>query len=261
MSKIILSYFLVLILLGSCNLRHEPIALEEKETHEHWSYSGETSPEHWVEIERNSACGGERQSPINIIETTTIPVDEADKLQIFYYPKTLLSHVVNNGHSIQFDFETGDSIRYQQEIYYLRQIHFHVPAEHVINGIKYPIEVHMVHMSKNNAVTVLGILGMEGNESQLFEFFESFLPIANGETKEINREVDLAILGLEIADYFSYSGSLTTPPCTEDVNWIIFKEPIVLSLAEVLTLKKNMPVNNYRNEQELNGREVYFNYH
>ena len=120
--------------------------------------------------------------------------------------------------------------------------------------------MHLVHVSKTGHISVLGILGEEGDESQLFEFFESFLPLENGATKDIHHQIDLSSLFLENKNYYSYRGSLTTPPCTENINWIVFKQPFILSVEEVLKLKKNMPINNYRNEQPLNKRVVKFNY-
>ncbi|MEC3908548.1 carbonic anhydrase family protein [Tamlana sp. 2201CG12-4] len=226
----------------------------------HWSYSGETSPEHWTEIEKNSDCDGQLQSPVNIIHRSADSVKTDHNLKILYTPTTLISEVENNGHSIQFDFEPGDSINYKNDTYFLKQIHFHEPSEHKINGVIYPIEMHLVHVSKSGKITVLGVLGEEGDESQLFEFFESFLPLENGSKKEIHQKIDLSSLFLEDKHYYSYGGSLTTPPCTESVNWVVFKEPIVLSVEEVLKLKSNMPINNYRNEQPLNGRIVHYNY-
>ena len=255
--KITIFLFATLVALGSCTNKNKTNQLDEKGKQEHWSYKGETSPEHWAEIEKNSACGGKSQSPINIIGKNTVPINLKDSLKIFYSPKTLLSKVENNGHSIQFDFETGDSIQFNKEIYYLKQIHFHEPSEHKINGVIYPIEAHLVHISNKNQLTVFSVLGIEGEESQLFEFFKSFLPLENGETKEIHQEFDVTGLSLENRAYYFYTGSLTTPPCTENVNWIVFKDPIILSLEEVLALRKNMPLNNYRNEQPLNGRIVY----
>jgi len=261
MSKFYLLSLSILLNFSACNFetKHNATESESHENHEHWSYQGETSPEHWAEIEKNSDCGGENQSPINIIETDAVSTTNPDNLNVFYSSQTLLSKVENNGHSIQFDFETGDSIFYDNDIFYLKQIHFHEPAEHLINGIKYPLEIHLVHASTENKLTVIGILGMEGEKSDLFEFFKSFLPLENGETKEIHKEIDLTKLSLENKNYFSYTGSLTTPPCSENVNWIVIKQPLVLSLDEVNALKENMPVNNYRNEQDLNGRTVYFN--
>lgn len=257
MSKyVLLVAFATLFFSCKQETKHETV---NETTHEkHWSYQGETSPEHWAEIEKNSFCDGKSQSPINIIEKDA-QLSTANNLEFHYSPSTVLKMVENNGHSIQFDFEAGDSITFNNKSYSLKQLHFHEPAEHLINGIKYPIEIHLVHLNKDNEITVLGILGMEGEESQLFEFFESFLPIEKGQTKDINQSLDLTSLFPENKSFYSYSGSLTTPPCSEKVNWVVFKNPIVISVEEVLKLKNNMPLNNYRNEQPLNDRTVYLN--
>lgn len=255
--------FIPLIFLActlSCKNTSKAEHNETTEHEHHWSYAGETSPEHWIEIEKNSDCNGNHQSPINIINKDADSSATKGDLKILYTPTTHISEVTNNGHSVQFDFEPGDSINYKNENFYLKQIHFHEPSEHKINGIIYPIEMHLVHVSKSGRITVLGIMGEEGSESQLFEFFESFLPINNGETKAIHQKIDLSSLFLEDKNYYSYGGSLTTPPCTEGVNWIVFKQPIILSIEEVLKLRNNMPTNNYRNEQPLNAREVKLNY-
>ncbi|MCF8273533.1 MAG: carbonic anhydrase family protein [Flavobacteriaceae bacterium] len=261
MNKIIYkTLILSLILMISCKYQDKKEEITKTEAHKHWSYEGETSPEHWIEIEKNSDCNGTSQSPINIIDINTISVDSAETLKILYTPETVLNKVVNNGHSIQFDFNSGDSISYKNNIYHLKQIHFHESSEHTINGIKYPTEIHLVHQSNSKKITVLSILCMEGQESQLFEFFESFLPIESGQFKTINKTVDLLDLFPEDKSFYSYGGSLTTPPCTENVSWIVFKQPIIISLDEVLKLKNNMPINNYRNEQALNSRKVYYNF-
>lgn len=259
-------FFSILLLQVSCiqapkkpHKSNETIE-QHDESDKHWSYSGETSPKHWTEIEKNSDCDGLLQSPINIIHRSADSIQINDKFKMFYTRDTFISEVKNDGHSIKFAFESGDSIRYKNDIYYLKQIHFHEPAEHKINGLIYPIEIHLVHQSKSGRYTVLGILGEEGVESDLFEFFQSFLPLENGETKEINREIDLSYLQLDKKSYYTYKGSLTTPPCSESVHWVVFKEPIILSVEEVLTLKSNMPINNYRHEQPLNGRVVKYNY-
>ena len=100
----------------------------------------------------------------------------------------------------------------------------------------------------------------KARKANSLSFFESFLPIENGATKDIHQNIDLSSLFLEDKHYYSYGGSLTTPPCSEGVNWIVFKEPIILSVEEVLKLRNNMPINNYRNEQPLNERVVKLNY-
>ncbi len=260
MKKIfVLFLYALLIIFTSCKNETKSIQSIKKESDKHWSYQGETSPEQWAEIEKNSDCGGKSQSPINIITDHTLPVNNVNDLKVFYSPETVISKVKNNGHSIQFDFEPGDSIKYKKEIYSLKQIHFHEPAEHLINGIRYPIEIHFVHIGNKNNITVLSIFGEEGDVSDLYGFFETFLPIKKGESKKINYAIDLASLYPKSKDFYSYSGSLTTPPCTENVNWVIFKDQLILSYKQVLKLKDNMPLNNYRNEQPLNDRKVYLN--
>lgn len=190
MNKIfVLFLYALLIIFSSC---------KNDEKIKHWTYEGETSPEHWAKIEKNSDCDGKSQSPINIITDHTLPVKNVNNLKVFYSPKTVINKVKNNGHSIQFNFEPGDSIQYKKEVYHLKQIHFHEPAEHLINGIRYPIEIHFVHKSDQNNLTVLGIFGEEGEVSGLFDFFESFLPIKNGESKEINKAIDFTSLLLHV---------------------------------------------------------------
>ncbi len=243
----------------SCGREAQKVKITEESHESHWSYEGETSPEHWAELEKNSDCSGQRQSPINIIDINTIEDKEQISLIDFYYsPKTILNKVRNNGHSIQFDFELGDSIVNNGVNFDLIQIHFHEPSEHTINGVRYPIEIHLVHQSEQKNYTVLSVLGIEGERSQTMEKMESFLPLQIGQEKEIEKAFDLSRIFPENETYYSYGGSLTTPPCTENVQWIVFKEPIAVSLEEVLKLKDNMPLKNYRDEQPLNDRLVYF---
>jgi carbonic anhydrase len=224
----------------------------------HWSYEGETSPEYWAELEKNSDCSGQRQSPVNIIDIHTVEdLDQKSLINLHYSAETILNKVRNNGHSIQFDFDKGDSITYNEINYDLIQIHFHEPSEHTINGVRYPIEIHLVHQSQEKNYTVLGIFGVEGEHSQTIDKMESFLPLPTGQEKEIEKSFDLSSLFPENKSYYSYGGSLTTPPCTENVQWVIFKEPHVISLEGVLKLKENMPLENYRDEQPLNDRLVY----
>lgn len=258
--KTTFNVLLFLILVGSCKEHHKNKNRIHLDKELHWGYSGETSPEHWSEIEKNSNCNGSYQSPINIIHNQVDSIKIKSDLKILYTPTTLLKNVENNGHSIQFDFEEGDSINYKKETFYLKQIHFHEPAEHKINGLIYPIEMHLVHISTSGNIAVLALFGEEGEESQLFEFFESFLPLEQGKIKDIHQRVDLSSLLLENKHYYTYTGSLTTPPCSEDVNWIIFKEPFILSVDEVIKLRDNMPLNNYRNEQPLNDRLIQYYY-
>ena len=262
MKKLLIPVVLIVLVALKAYNDHNHKETHQKETHLHWTYKGETSPEHWAEIEKNSDCDGKRQSPINIIDIYTKPTKQTtNPLNIMYSPTTQINKVINNGHSIQFNFETGDSIQYHNNTYHLAQVHFHEPSEHTINGVRYPLEIHLVHTGKNNEYMVMSVLAEEGEKSQLFEFFESFLPLKENATKEIHQSLDLATLFPKNNDFYSYGGSLTTPPCTENVNWVVFKQPIIVSVEEVIKLKKNMPKDNYRNEQSINNREVALNLH
>ena len=109
----------ILAFIFSCSDTNKPTQTNQTAHERHWSYSGETSPEHWIEIEKNSDCDGKHQSPINIIHIDTDSTASKKDLKIWYSPTTHISKAENNGHSIQFNFEAGDSINYKNETYYL----------------------------------------------------------------------------------------------------------------------------------------------
>ncbi len=240
------------LLLASCH------TAKEAHHHAHWSYAGETDPAHWAELEKDAQCDGKHQSPINIIEKDVKP-SNANNLVFHYSPQTKIKDAVNNGHSIQFNFDEGNFIYYNGKEYKLKQLHFHEGSEHTVNGIRYPIEMHLVHVSDDGQIAVVGVFGSEGTDSQLFEFFDKFLPIAVDEHKSIHQALDLKSFLPTNSAYYSYTGSLTTPPCSENVNWIVYKMPIVLSVDEVEQIRKELPIRNYRPTQPLNGRTVYEN--
>jgi carbonic anhydrase len=206
-------------------------------------------------------CGGEHQSPINIEESKVIPKNDLVKNLTFKYsPRMALSRVANNGHSIQFNFKAGNSILYNGKEFELKQLHFHESSEHTINGKHYPIEIHLVHVSKKGEIAVIGLFGAEGADNQLIETLETFLPIKKGVANDIEQSINLKKFLPKGSAYYSYTGSLTTPPCSEGVNWILFQKPIILSASEVAKMKQDMPSDNFRPTQSLNGRSVYLNH-
>ncbi|MCT4666055.1 MAG: carbonic anhydrase family protein [Flavobacteriales bacterium] len=231
--------------------------IESKTHQDHWTYQGETGPEHWSEIEKNSDCDGKKQSPINIIEVNSQESTSfGKKITTYYAPETKIHDVTNNGHSIQYNFEKGDKLSFEGSEYLLKQIHFHEPSEHTIDGIRYPMEIHLVHQNKQKEFVVLGILVKEGLASEPFNFLESYLPVKAGETKIVNQSFDLNKNLPENKTFFHYEGSLTTPPCTETVDWVVFQNPISISVEQVKILQMLMPHNNYRNEQPINSRVI-----
>lgn len=229
----------------------------KKEAHKgHWSYQGETGPKHWNEIEKQSDCNGNRQSPINIIDVDVLEDTSLQPINFAYSNNVKIHDITNNGHSIQYNFEKGDYITLNDEKYELKQFHFHEGSEHTINGIRYPLEMHLVHVSKHNKVAVVAVMAKEGESSEPFTFLENYLPVKQGETKQINANFDMNLNLPKNKTYYTYGGSLTTPPCTESVRWYVFTNPITVSLSQVKQLQELMPLNNYRDEQPLNGRIV-----
>lgn len=249
----------MVLVFGACKEKKSLKKIIQDKTRVHWSYEGETSPEHWGEIEKDSDCDGNNQSPINILVDETSEHTEATGSLKFHYAENIrLTEVINNGHSIEFDFEPGDSLVYNKEFFHLKQIHFHEPSEHTINGVRFPIELHLVHSSDQGNYVVLSVLGREGKEEESFSFFDKYVHLTPGSSMITHEDVDLQKISPGTDSYFSYKGSLTTPPCSENVNWIIFKNRLVLSAKTIKLLRENMPINNYRSAQPLNGRTVYF---
>lgn len=229
--------------------------VKQEETHKkHWDYAGETGPEHWSEIEQNN-CGGQAQSPVDIVETKK---DESLKpIEFHYDSQTKIHDVINNGHTIQFDFESGNYIMLNGEKYELKQFHFHEADEHTIKGVRYPLVVHMVHVSKDGKYAVVAVMAEEDTQNNsVFNFLEKYLPVNINEMKKVDASLDLNQILPVKRTYYTYNGSLTTPPCTEGVEWFIFKNPINVSPKMIQELKIMMPINNFRNVQPLNGRII-----
>jgi len=245
----------VLVLVLSCQDQPKKEKVETNDKSNHWSYEGETGPEHWAELEGETHCNGNFQSPINLVNYKV--AEDLEPIDLHYSEKTILHDVANNGHSIQYDFERGDFLIHKEDTFHLKQFHFHEPAEHLIEGVRYPLEIHLVHQNESKEFVVLSVMAKEGNNSKPFELLESYLPIQKREMKLIQRPFDISQNLPQNRGYFSYQGSLTTPPCSEKVTWIVFKQAIEVSLEQVELLKYLMPINNYRDEQPHHGRAVY----
>lgn len=237
----------------------EVVVEEKKEEPKHWSYDGETSPEHWAEIVKESSCGGNHQSPIDIVTANTISQSSGLKASdINYNASTMIHDVTNNGHAIQYNFENKDNyVNFGGKRYDLAQFHFHAASEHTVNGSHYPLVIHLVHVSDDKQYVVFAMMVTEGKESNAFDFIESYLPVQAGETKTIGQPHSFSKYIASDFEHYYYKGSLTTPPCTEAVDWFIFKKPIEVSAAQVKAIADLMPRNNFRPTQPLNDRKVY----
>ncbi|KKI88422.1 carbonic anhydrase [Bacillus sp. SA1-12] len=232
---------------------------KEKEDHTvHWSYKGETGPKYWGELDQaNSACvNGSEQSPINIEFSKIVTEKKSENTRIQYEPTAFT--LVNNGHTVQANATTeSNSISVEGKEYKLAQFHFHTPSEHQFNGQNYDMELHLVHKDSNGKIAVLGVMIQEGKENEKFASIWDVLP-KDETSKEMTVKEPIDLLGVLPKDQTSihYNGSLTTPPCTEEVKWIIFEQPIEMSKEQIQTFQQIFP-DNHRSVQSLNGRELY----
>jgi len=218
----------------------------------HWSYGGSNNPTQWGQIDRNFAlCElGKSQSPINVknpVASTTLDID------FDYKPSPLV--VVNNGHTIQVNYEQGSSVNINGENYSLLQFHFHTPSEHTINSKASALELHLVHRNDAGKLAVVGVLLTEGNANPVIEEVWQNIP----ETGKTNTVSDRLINAINLLPrskaYYSYVGSLTTPPCSEGVKWNLLVEPMTVSEEQIATFAKIYQVD-ARPIQPTNGRSI-----
>ncbi len=206
---------------------------------------------------------GFEQSPINIISST----HESGKHHITLYFKDEVNKIENLGHTVQLDFAEGSSIIQDDTSFAFKQCHFHTPSEHLIDGITFPMEMHIVNLMPNedkNATPqylVIGVLFKEGKENKFIADFLNAIPKKENETTTLKAgTVKLADLFGAIStkikrDYYHYKGSLTTPPYTESVRWYIAKHIFEASAEQIETINK-IEGNNARHVQALYGRKI-----
>lgn len=219
----------------------------------HWTYSGNTGAEKWGSLGKEFAtCSvGQRQSPIDIRRTIRA---DLPAIEFAYQPVALA--IVDNGHSIKVDAPDAGTITVDGETYALQQFHFHRPSEEKINGKAYAMVAHLVHQSKAGKLAVVAVLFEAGKEQSLIRTLWNNLPL--DENKPVVRpdlKIDPTLLLPAKRGYYTFTGSLTTPPCTEDVLWLVLKTPVQVSkeqLAGFGTIYKN----NVRPVQPVNGRVI-----
>lgn len=220
----------------------------------HWSYEGKlTGPASWARMNAGYAlCGeGQAQSPVNIEGAVA---QKLDPLRIAYGLSRLA--ILNNGHTIQVNIDAGSWLEALGERYELKQFHFHTPSEEAIGGRRYPLVAHMVHASEAGNLAVIAVLFREGRANPLLEQIWARLPEEHGEMRSWNdRLLSPASLLPDNLRFYTLKGSLTTPPCSEDVRWLILKTPVELSSAQLERFRQAFSMN-ARPLQPLNGREI-----
>ncbi len=244
-------------MLVACSAETEKKIDEDQVEEVTWSYKGETGPSNWDTLHPEyAACGeGEKQSPINIDVSNVELNDDLEALDITYQPTPF--SLENNGHTVQLTDPTGEnSIELQGEQYTLQQLHFHIPSENTLNGDHFEMEGHLVHKNEAGELAVLAFLIEEGEDNPALA--EAFSSIPSEQNKEeLSSKIKLDSLLPKDMSTFRYSGSLTTPPCSEGVSWVVLEEPIELSEQQIGAFSESFPHGNARDPQPLNNREVY----
>ena len=221
----------------------------------HWTYAGETGPTHWAKMEKEfQSCGlGKHQSPIDI-HTKQAKAADLPAIKFDYQPSPL--KIIDNGHTVQVNYAPGSSIDVGGSKYELVQFHFHKPSEERLDGKSYDMVAHLVHKDAAGKLAVVAVPLKKGSENPLIETLWKNLP------KEKEREQEAAGVTINVADllpakrgYYAFEGSLTTPPCSEGVRWMVLKDSSPISAGELAAFGKLYPMN-ARPVQPLNGREV-----
>ena len=235
----------------------------DNEPHEvHWGYEGNEGPEHWAGLsEEFAVCGtGMAQSPIDltnpVLADTPTWVQQIGDNVLTEGQRARVMDLVDNGHTIQVTNDVPmvaivDGIEHE-----LVQYHFHAPSEHTIDGRHLPLEVHLVHKSADGNLAVYGVLVEEGEHDALWEVILSALPEGPDDPRHLeNLDLDTDDIRPQPQTYYRYMGSLTTPPCSENVKWIVSAEIRDISPDQMARILARLPDNN-RPVQPLNGRTV-----
>ena len=231
---------------------------EANQNHE-WGYDHAGGPDCWGGVCTESACGGSSQSPVNIANSTV--VTDLPNLQLSGH--STKTKITNNGHTVVFEQEPGAFITYgnlpngSYNDLTLGQFHFHAKSEHEIDGSPAALEAHFVCRSIwSDQYIVMAVLFEKGASNPNLEKFISKLPTTAGQTVS---DDNLAYNAFDFLpsnrSYYTYEGSLTTPPCTEVVKWIVMKNKVEASEAQINAMVNILGANS-RPVQPLNGRAV-----
>jgi carbonic anhydrase len=218
----------------------------------HWSYEAADGPESWADIDpTNKACAlGSHQSPINIADSIRA---QLPPLKLNWSRRT--STIQNNGHTIQVNIADGSTLTAPSGNFNLAQFHFHRPSEHQFNGKTYPMEVHFVHSNPSGSLAVVGVMMESGKPNAVFRKIVTTMPAAEGPPVKADAAINPNSLLPRKRTYYRYSGSLTTPPCTETVDWLVLTESIQVGSEDIEAFAKLYQMN-ARPVQRTNRRFV-----
>ncbi len=240
-----------------------------------WGYKGNTGPERWGQLNPAFAlcAGGKSQSPINIIKKVqNTPFDltlhyQSAPMEIVDDGITNLmigntQTIIRDGHGVQINFKPhfpAESITYNGKDYRLIQFHIHSPSENEWQSQSFPLEIHFVHQGEKGQLAVIGVFVKSGIANPTLQKMIDHLPNEMGKEQDIEHVSINPINLMPVKKkYFSFMGSLTTPPCSEGVQWIVMSDMITASPSQILLLRKASGGGNARHVQPLNKRKIYY---
>lgn len=239
-----------------------PIRGPERVEAPHWSYSGGDGPDRWGSLgtEYATCDEGREQSPINISQTESGTGQSTRRLYVMASVEIELvgqpANALDNGHTIQVNLAGGSQLDLDGKVFTLVQFHFHIPSEHTLEGRSFPGELHFVHAAADGKLAVAAAWIVEGAANEALAAIFEDLPDAPGQSVHVDEtEHSLEELLPSAETAYFYTGSLTTPPCTEGVRWLVATVPIELSAAQLQELASRIADNN-RPIQPRNGREI-----
>ena len=218
-----------------------------------WGYDGKEGPENWAKLSADYAtCDtGRNQSPVNIQVALHAPMLPLKMSQRFP-----AKEILNDGHTVQVNFSKGNILVLDGIAYQLKQLDFHAPSEHQINGKSFPLEAHFVHADSKNNLTIMAVMFKEGDENTALANLWLQMPAAPSAPTALKSRVIPSDLIPKVTNYYRLSGSLTSPPCTEGVSWLVMKAPMSASKAQIEAFKNVVHQHNNRPIQPMNGRVV-----
>lgn len=246
MKLILIILFIAIAMLGSASASEKSV---------HWGYQGAEGPAHWAELSPDfTLCGdGMNQSPVDLTSDFNVELPEL----LFQYHGTPVREL-NNGHTIMLEVRPGNYLEIPEldQRFNFKQAHFHSPSEHTVDGRSFAMEVHLVHANEDGELAVVGIMFEEGAEDFMLNRIWSFMPENEGETTESPLTVFEAGVLPPTREYFRYNGSLTTPPCSEGVTWMILKQHMTASADQISRFQQRIGPLTNRPVQPHNARLI-----
>lgn len=220
---------------------------------ESWGYSGERGPDKWSDLDDEYVmCGmGHNQSPIDLTDFV-----EADLESLSLAYQSEATDIINNGHTVQVNYAAGSTLTVDGHSFELQQFHFHSPSENHITGQAFSLEAHLVHADENGNLAVVAVMFEEDQPNALLTELWQVMPDSVDDENALPAGLNVEQMLPSEHDYYRFNGSLTTPPCSEGVWWLVLKETATVSKAQVEQFSETLGFANNRPIQPANARPV-----